>query len=187
MKLMDTVRSLKLRPLTETSYEEKLRILQLRNQPAVRHNMYTAHEIGEAEHFAWIERLGHDDSTRFFAVELDEEIIGGVSLNAISHTHARADWAYYLDTARQGNGVGAALEFRFLDYVFGTDIQKLNCEVFAFNEGVISLHAKFGFTVEGVRRAHIRRDVQSLDVVLMGITKEEWQTTRERLTQRLFA
>lgn len=187
MRLMDTVNALSFVPLADLNREGQLRILAIRNQPEIRHNMYTTHEIQEAEHFRWIDRLANDVTTQFFAVVSGDAVIGGISLNAISTTHRRADWAYYIDREQQGRGIGSALEFKFLDYAFGyANILKLNAEVFAFNEKVLSLHKKFGFQQEGARREHIRRDAESLDVILIGITKPEWQAARLGLTEKLF-
>lgn len=192
MRLMDVVEALRFESLIGMDRASQLHILSIRNQTAIRHNMYTSHEISESEHFRWIERLMHDASTHFFAVLLDNKIIGGVSLNAISKANQRADWAYYIDVESQGHGIGSALEFKFLDYVFGKlGIFKLNCEVFTFNERVISLHKRFGFVEEGIRRAHIhRRDGvfdDYLDVCLLGINQDEWRRTREVLKSKLFA
>jgi UDP-4-amino-4,6-dideoxy-N-acetyl-beta-L-altrosamine N-acetyltransferase len=186
MSLKKTVEAISLIPILELSPAEQLRILAIRNQPEVRRNMYTSHEISEAEHQAWLQKLARDDSTRFFAVSYNQEIVGGVSLNAISAANARADWAYYLDASLQGKGLGSALEYVFLNRVFGEfGLLKLNCEVLSFNEKVISLHQKFGFQIEGVRRQQLRRGTEAFDVHLLGITRDEWHVARERLG-RLF-
>lgn len=149
---------LRLRDITELNWTEQLRLLELRNQENVRNNMYTNHIITEDEHIGWIARLKGADHTKFFAVFLDGKIIGGISLTAISRPNKRADWAFYLDENLQGRGLGSALEFKFLDYVFlDNDFEKLNCEVLDFNKAVVSLHKKFGFVEEGFRRNHILR------------------------------
>jgi UDP-4-amino-4,6-dideoxy-N-acetyl-beta-L-altrosamine N-acetyltransferase len=180
--LLDTVETLSLHPITDLQESSQLKVLEIRNQPGVRNNMYTIHEISRQEHLQWIEKLKQTSSTRFFAVIFENEIIGGVSLNAINTEHGRADWAYYLSEAMQGKGIGSALEFKFLDFVFlENNFQKLNCEVLAFNDKVISLHNKFGFQQEGVRRNHILRDEKACDIVLLGITKDEWLQRRAAL------
>ena len=187
MKLMELVKAMELRPLHNLDREGQLSILAIRNQPAVRLNMYTSHLISEDEHARWVDRLAADTSVQFFAVMFRDEIIGGASLYAISAQNQRADWAYYLDETAQGKGFGAALEFRFLDYVFQhTDTLKLNCEVLGFNEAVISLHKKFGFVEEGVRREHIRRAEAVHNAHFLGITKAEWVIRRVELMRRLF-
>lgn len=61
------------------------------------------------------------------------------------------------------------------------DIEKLNCEVLETNPAVIKMHQKFGFELEGVRRKNILKDGSRIDVVLLGITKEEWKDKRPAL------
>lgn len=185
MGLMQVVRDIEFIPIGELSRREHLRILTIRNQPEVRRNMYTSHLIGEREHFAWIEGLKTDARTLFSAVAYGGRIIGGISLNSISHADKRADWAFYLDGDTQGKGLGSALEFKFLDYALA-DLQKLNCEVLAFNAPVIKMHKRFGFVEEGIRRRHILKDGEAHDVYLLGITAEEWQQARESLVEGVF-
>jgi len=60
-------------------------------------------------------------------------------------------------------------------------LEKLNCEVLMTNPRVVSQHLKFGFKNEGIRRAHILRDAQMLDVAMMGITRQEWGSTKDAL------
>lgn len=173
---------LELRPILDIPPGEQARILWMRNQEPVRRNMYSDHIITEDEHQAWLEQLRTSDDTKFFAVYVDGFLGGGVSLNAINRTHKRADWAFYLGATIQGSGMGSALEFKFLDYAFNDEgLEKLNCEVLAFNAAVVRLHKKFGFVEEGVRRNHILRDGEPVDAVLLGITKEEWAARRPNL------
>lgn len=49
------------------------------------------------------------------------------------------------------------------------------------NPAVINMHLKFGFQQEGLRRQNILKDGQRIDVVLLGITKAEWQSKRPTL------
>jgi UDP-4-amino-4,6-dideoxy-N-acetyl-beta-L-altrosamine N-acetyltransferase len=187
MSLSDVLDRLELRPLHELPRDEQRKILAIRNQAGVRKNMYTSHEIGEAEHFAWIDRLADDEHTRFFAVYSDGALIGGISLNAINRANKRADWAFYLDEAAQGKGLGSALEFKFLDHAFGPEgLEKLNCEVLDFNQAVIRLHKKFGFQEEGIRRRHIERDGECFDAIFLGILKPEWLARRAELERGAF-
>jgi UDP-4-amino-4,6-dideoxy-N-acetyl-beta-L-altrosamine N-acetyltransferase len=117
-----------------------------------------------------------------FVVIKDEQAVGVVSLNAINVLHKSADWAFYLDAGSQGEGLGSVVEFWMLDYAFGVaGLEKLNCEVLAMNAAVVKMHQKFGFEIEGVRRQNILREGARIDVVLLGITKEEWQNKRPAL------
>ena len=185
MELIALVRALELRPIDQLTHAQQMQLLTMRNQPEVRNNMYTSHVISKDEHANWVQGLEGDESREFFGVFLDGELIGAISLNDISRANHRADWAFYLDANRQGGGIGSALEFKFLEYAF-EKLEKLNCEVLEFNEPVIKLHKKFGFKEEGVRRRHIERDGQYYDIVLLGITADEWRASRARLIEGAF-
>jgi RimJ/RimL family protein N-acetyltransferase len=60
-------------------------------------------------------------------------------------------------------------------------LEKLNCEVLQSNPAVISLHQKFGFSVEGVRRQNVIKDNVRVDVVMLGITRQEWAARRPKM------
>jgi len=154
----------------------------LRNQNDVRKYMYTSHEITEEEHLRWLDSLRGNDRQRVFVVVRDGQALGVVSLNAINTAQKTADWAFYLDTALQGKGLGSIVEFWMLDYAFHeAGLEKLNCEVLETNPSVIKMHQKFGFELEGVRRKNIIKDGNRIDVILLGITKEEWKNRRPAL------
>ncbi len=169
-------------PLLEASPSIKAQVRNLRNQLAVRSFMYSDHEISAAEHAAWLQSLEGNPRQSVFVVLIDGLACGVVALNAINASHRSADWAFYLDSALQGKGVGSRVEFWLLDHAFNTaGLEKLNCEVLATNQPVIRLHQKFGFTIEGVRRQNVIKNGERIDVVLLGITCDEWADQRPKM------
>lgn len=169
-------------PLTDASPAIQAHVRTLRNQQDVRKFMYTSHEITEQEHANWLASLQGNPRQQVFVVIKDEQAVGVVSLNAINVLHKTADWAFYLDVGLQGKGLGSLVEFWMLDYAFDVaGLEKLNCEVLAMNAAVVKMHQKFGFEVEGVRRQNVVKDGVRVDVVLLGITKAEWQNKRPAL------
>jgi UDP-4-amino-4,6-dideoxy-N-acetyl-beta-L-altrosamine N-acetyltransferase len=163
------------------------RIRTLRNAPGVRMYMYNDHEISREEHVAWVARLRGTNTERVYAVLVQGKVEGLVALNAINHAQKRADWAFYLSEDMQGKGVGGVVEFKLLDLAFGEmGLEKLNCEVLACNPRVIEMHQKFGFTLEGTRRANVIKNGERMDVALLGILPQEWQAVRPRFA-RLFS
>ena len=169
-------------PLTDASPALQAHVRTLRNQEDVRKFMYTSHEISEQEHANWLASLQGNSRQQVFVVIKDEQAVGVVSLNAINVLHKSADWAFYLDVGLQGKGLGSVIEFWMLDYAFDVaGLEKLNCEVLAMNAAVVKMHQKFGFEIEGVRRQNILREGARIDVVLLGITKDEWRNKRPAL------
>ena len=169
-------------PLVDASPSVQAHVRTLRNQEDVRNNMYTSHEITEEEHEDWLRSLKGNKRQAVFVAMRNEQSIGVVSLNAINTVQQTADWAFYLDTEHQGKGIGSIVEFWMLDYAFNDAcLEKLNCEVLETNSAVIKMHQKFGFELEGVRRKNILKNGSRIDVVLLGITKEEWKNKRPAL------
>lgn len=169
-------------PILDASESIQAKVRNLRNQDGVRHYMYTSHEISETEHNNWLKSLLGNHKQHVFVVMLGDQPCGVVSLNAINPHHKSADWAFYLDDSLQGKGIGSRIEFWMLDYAFGNaGLEKLNCEVLETNPSVIKMHQKFGFSIEGVRRKNIIKDGARIDVVLLGITQDEWALQRDKL------
>jgi UDP-4-amino-4,6-dideoxy-N-acetyl-beta-L-altrosamine N-acetyltransferase len=168
--------------LLDATPEIQAEVRNLRNQTAVRKFMYTEHEISLDEHCAWLESLKDNPRQSVFVVMHDDKPAGVVSLNAIDALHHSADWAFYLDSALQGKGIGSQVELWLLNHAFDiVRLEKLNCEVLQSNMAVIRLHEKFGFVIEGVRRQNVIKDGRRMDVVLLGITREEWLEQRPKM------
>lgn len=171
--------ALDLRPVETLEDHHTERMRQLRNLPEIRTHMYSSHEISREEHRDWLERVKHDDSTKVFGLIHEDTLIGMSSFQNYSEEHQRSSWAFYLDPSVQGRGMGAALEYRMLEMFFETLTgHKLSCEVLETNPAVISLHKKFGFQSEGLLRDHIRKDGSHINVCLLGMTRDDWQSVK---------
>lgn len=166
-------------PLLEASPIIQSAVRTLRNQEEVRKFMYTSHEISPQEHQQWLVSLHGNPRQSVFVALHEGTLAGVVSLSAINSAQKTADWAFYLDAQLRGKGLGSLVEFWMLDHAFNeAGLEKLNCEVLELNTPVIKMHQKFGFQIEGVRRHNIIKDGTRINVVLLGITKDEWQQQR---------
>jgi UDP-4-amino-4,6-dideoxy-N-acetyl-beta-L-altrosamine N-acetyltransferase len=149
--------------------------------PEVTKYMYTDPVITRESQKAWYNTIRDDDTQRNWVVDVDGVDIGLVSLK-IYWSNKRGFWAYYIgDSTYLGKGIGKQIEFNMLRYVF--DILKLNkltCEVFAFNDKVVKIHEKYGSKIEGILKEHIYKNNQFNDVVVMGILKSEWVQIKEK-------
>jgi UDP-4-amino-4,6-dideoxy-N-acetyl-beta-L-altrosamine N-acetyltransferase len=187
MNLTDEVNRISFENITTASLDIVLRVREIRNEEAVRVNMYTDHVISLEEHEKWISRLKVSNSSIFYAVVKDDIVIGGVGVSGIDYVNRRADWAYYLSKDQQGRGTGSAVEFKFIDFLFqNLGIFKLNCEVIEWNAPTLKLHRRFGFLDEGVRRAHVWRNGTPHNAIILGLNVDEWKNSRKKLTERLF-
>ena len=171
-----------LRPIRDDELEL---MLSWRNLPEVRSKMYTKHEISLEEHLAWWERVSKGDRDLYFFYEQDGKPYGVVGFNAIDKVNNRAAWAFYA-APNAPKGTGSKMEFLALEYAFNElGLNKLCCEVLAFNEPVIKLHNKFGFVEEGVYRQHHWIDDHYEDIYLLGMLATEWHEKRAPMKVKL--
>lgn len=162
-------------------------LLEWRNLPAVAQYMYTDHIITPDEHRKWFAAIHGDVCRKYWIVVLDGSDVGLANLYAIDRHHRRAYWAFYLaDPAVRGRGVGSAVEYKVLRYVFDElGLNRLCCEVLSVNEPVIQMHKSFGFKQEGYYRQHVIKNNTPLDVVVLALLNEEWQAQRPSIEKRL--
>ena len=173
--------SYRLRLLRESDLET---VMHWRMRPEVTRYMYSDPQLTLEGQRRWFDKVSRSERDRVWIIELLEGArpVGLLSLSEIDRVHGRCAWAYYLgDTEVRGAGLAKSLELNVYAHVFETmGLNKLWCEVLAFNDRVVALHEKFGSKVEGTFRAHICKDGVYHDVVRMGILRSDWEAVRTR-------
>lgn len=161
-------------------------ILSWRNAPEVRKNMYTHHEISWVEHNAWFKSLKNNHRSLWYLFEDESHRPQGVIyINDYDPQQGNAFWGFY-SSPNAPIGTGICMEYIALNHIFSTlKLHKLNCEVLATNKKVINLHKKVGFTVEGIFRDYHFNGNEYVDVVRLGITCSEWDSSKENLLNRI--
>lgn len=171
--------------LREIADNEIELMLAWRNEPAVRANMYTQHEISLHEHLAWWERTRDRADQKYFMYEFAGNAGGIAALTDIDINNKNSTWAFY-SSPTAPTGTGSKMEFLILEHAFNElKLEKLYCEVLAFNTPVIKLHHKFGFITEGVFRKQYNLNGTLIDVYRLGILASEWQELRETIQEKL--
>ena len=171
-----------LRPIHEDELEL---MLAWRNAPAVRRNMYTHHEITLAEHLAWWRQMRERPDCGYLMYVQDGVAAGIVYITQLNRHDSSAFWGFY-SSPDAPRGVGSRMEFLALEHVFEElRLNKLSCEVLAFNQPVLRLHEKFGFRVEGIFREHHTLEGEFHDVHRLALLRREWLAERDELFQRL--
>ena len=170
--------AIRLSKLADCTPDHHQQLLRIRNHPSVREAMYSDHVIGADEHSNWLEATQRSARSLVFLVLDADAVRGMVSLSDIDQKHKKTDWAFYLSPEARG-GLGAALEFSWLSYVFDQlGFEKLNCEVLETNPNVVKMHKRFGFVEEGFRRENIIKGGKRIGVHFLGLTRGEWSQTR---------
>lgn len=165
--------------------DDLARVLAWRNQPAVRRNMYTTHEIAPAEHQAWWLRTRDDPAVRCFIYEDDGVPSGVVAFTRIDPVARTAQWAFYAaGDARRG--IGVRMEVAALRHAFGElGLRELGCEVLSHNLRVVQMHEKFGFRVTEVLKGAHRGEEGPLDIYRLVMSADEWRGGLAERAERL--
>ena len=155
-------------------------VLEWRNHPNVRKNMYNQTVITETEHKIWWDKICKNNTYRYLIYEYRGFPSGVVSFKDINFNHRHSSWAFYA-SPKAPRGTGARMEYLALEYAFEKlSLLKLFCEVLSYNTAVISMHKRFGFQQEGRFISQYLEGDNSWDIVRLAIFKSDWEKTQQR-------
>jgi len=111
-----------------------------------------------------------------FTIEtLNGESIGGINLNSIDERNGTFSIGIVIDKQHRAKGYGTRAMNILLKYAFmERRLHKFNDCVLEGNEGSARMMKKLGCLQEGVRRQVVYINGQHLDLVLFGLTKDEF-------------
>ncbi|MFI6294086.1 GNAT family N-acetyltransferase [Nonomuraea sp. NPDC050790] len=102
-------------------------------------------------------------------------LVGTVNTHAVDPHNGTFEYGVAVGRAHQRRGYAAEAIVILLRYMFGERrFQKCDVTVYAANEGSLALHRRLGFTEEGRRRRGRYYRGRYDDIVLFGITVEEF-------------
>ncbi|MDX1994440.1 MAG: GNAT family protein [bacterium] len=132
----------------------------------------------------WVEnearRKPQNDEVRFHIETLDGQSVGTINTHSTNPRWGTFMYGVAVQRQHQGKGYGAEAVEIVLRYFFKERrYQKVNAEVYAFNEGSIRFHERLGFTLEGRMRRMVYTDGAFHDILLYGMTVEEFQARWE--------
>jgi len=182
MSLSSTMSALVFVPVPELSDKQQFELLAIRNQQIIRESSYSSHVIAESEHLKWIEQLEADPAILFYAVCMEERIVGGVGLRKIDPIEKTADWSFYVSEHTHGQGVGLALGVRALDLFFNElQLRMVIGEALVSNPASLSYHEKLGF-VETARQQHVvQPGGRAGEIAVFSLWADAWRVRREEL------
>ncbi|OMF61992.1 GNAT family protein [Paenibacillus sp. FSL R5-0766] len=111
----------------------------------------------------------------FTIVNMDGENVGGVNLNSIDERNGTFSIGIQIDRNHRGKGYGTRAVRILLNYAFfERRLNKFNDYVLEGNEPSAAMMRKLGCVQEGVRRQVIYTDGKYQDLILFGLTKDEF-------------
>lgn len=130
-------------PFVDMKDTEQRMVLSWRNHDTVRRWMVHHDIIALDEHLRFIQSLENRPDKAYFLVKQDDDYLGVIDFNAI--THGSAELGIYANPDR--HGVGMILMETLLDYAFrDLHLARLYAKVFSDNIRAKHLYEKFDFT-----------------------------------------
>ena len=132
----------------------------------------------EAEFDESVQKGGRDGTN--FAIEADGKYIGGCGLFHFDQVARACEMGIGIgDRAYWGHGYGRDAVRVLLDYAFRfRNLHKVWLTVNGNNERAIRSYRACGFVEEGRLRKHVWNNGSYIDLVYMGVLREEWQAAR---------
>lgn len=169
--------------LREVRASDKPIIYQWRNQPDVRMQMFTQHEIGLEEHEKWFLHLAHDDSCLYRIIENSGRGVGLCYLTGIDWDEPSCSLGIYIgDPRSRGASVGAAALYLLLDIAFlDLELEVVSAQFLLDNRVAESLYSRVG--MRGVSQESGVSVYQNRKTVT--INQSEWSKVRIDLFEDL--
>ena len=140
-----TLNEISLTNFIDLSDNNKLMVLDWRNNVDVRKWMYNSDIISKEEHLVFIDTLKTNKTKQYYLVSYKENSIGVMYFTDIDSTSKTAKFGIYSNPSLKGNGkilMDSICKFGFNILNF----HKIVAEVFADNQRAIKLYHHFNFT-----------------------------------------
>jgi RimJ/RimL family protein N-acetyltransferase len=157
---------------------------ELTSTLAMRYPMSLAREAD------WVERAtrGQDPSNLTFAICLDEggRHVGNCGLMQIDRDNRTATLGIFIgEKDCRGRGLGEEAVRLLCRFAFDEmDLAKVRLDVYATNPGAARTYERVGFQREGLLREETYRAGRRIDVIRMGLLREELRPPTPRPSRR---
>jgi RimJ/RimL family protein N-acetyltransferase len=120
---------------------------------------------------------GLTDVIMTFGLKGQDQPLGNSGLHRISMIHRNAEWGIFIGRPEHwGKGFGREVAGAMLRYAFDTlNLHRVYLRVNADHEPGIRSYRAAGFKDEGVLRQAIFVDGKYVDLLLMGVLRDEWR------------
>jgi RimJ/RimL family protein N-acetyltransferase len=140
--------------------------------------------VHEFDHQKWFEAISNRKDTVIFGIRLKEndQLIGTCQLHSIHPVNRTAELQIRIGTVKeQGKGYGKMAVQLLLDFAFkDLNLRRVFLHVFNTNTRAIAVYEKAGFKREGLLRQDAFIDEKYVDVAVMGILREEYNSQEAR-------
>ncbi len=138
--------------------------------------------LTQMEEEDWLENLKNRKDTIYFSLVISNEdnseiLIGNCGIHNIDWKNRVGEVGIVIGEKQYQNmGYGTEAMELLLEYAFNTvNLNRIELNVYDYNNRAIKLYKKLGFTEEGRRRQFMWNKGSYHDAVLMGMLTEEWR------------
>ncbi|CAH1195712.1 hypothetical protein PAECIP111892_02091 [Paenibacillus auburnensis] len=161
-------------------------VWEWRNADHIRPFMNHDDLIPLEEHYRWLEAVQKDAGKLIKLCFYQEKPVGFVNFSHIDPKNQTCEWGFYIGDTSCPRGSGKAMGILALDYIFKErPMRKVCAQILDFNRRSLSYHHKLGFAEEGRLVKQLLKNNQYIDVVLMGLFKEQWEKQSEFLKEEV--
>ena len=127
--------------------------------------------------------FNHRDERIMFSIEtLEGELVGGINIHSMDRKNGTFETGTRIYNAYRGRGYGFQAKVIVLRYAFHElRFQKYNIRCIETNQPMVRHAERLGCQTEGRIRRHIYTDGCYHDELIVGLTREEFDTLTERL------
>jgi UDP-4-amino-4,6-dideoxy-N-acetyl-beta-L-altrosamine N-acetyltransferase len=167
--------------------ENKFKILEIRNEEAIRKNMFNSNLITKIEHKNWLKSIVKTTKKFFYSIKFEDKIVGGLGLNLLDEINSEFDWSFYITQNDKLFGLGSLVELKALDYLFlNYKIKILFCYVLKKNLQVLKLHKKFGFLETNFEKKFLMpKNILPSNVSFLCLNKDQWNIKKKLIYRKL--
>lgn len=166
-----------LRPLT---LEDTFNIVKWRNLPSVRKNLYSQDELTEAQHISYFHNVVEQGKCVQYVIVVNngyiESEIGTIFIKNIDYNNRKGEYGIFIgEEQARGKGYSKVATNEILSIAF----QKLNLNriyLTVLNNNIVAIksYLRQGFQIEGWLRQDYCRDGVYMNVLVMGLLKDDW-------------
>jgi [ribosomal protein S5]-alanine N-acetyltransferase len=127
------------------------------------------HPYTRADAEAWLQLCATKvDLHSTFAIEVEGQAAGGIGLELFDDVHRKtAEIGYWLGTAYWGRGLATEAVIAMTRHGFDRlGLERIQAQVFEWNEASMRVLAKAGYTFEGRLRRHVFKDGRLGDALM---------------------
>lgn len=137
--------------------------------------------VSENQHLKWFDSIRQRSDAYILGIFLNKtkELIGYCQLRPIHYIYKHAELLIRIGkTSKQNKGYGSEAIKRLLKFSFNDlNLKRIYLHVFTTNKRAIKVYGNIGFKKEGTLRKHAHVDGKYVDVIIMGILRDEYEKT----------